>query len=265
MALENTVVINLDKDYKRLEWMQKQLAGVTFRRFEAITPDTIPQDIRERFPPDGQRLALSPTEQACFASHLAVCLQLLSSSASEDSHWMICEDDIALNPAFLTALISLPWHLAGDIIRLNEYPKAPTLPIEEFGGIYKLIRYSRIPNGAGAYLINKSGARKICAAARQIDVPFDIFLRWTWINKLEVTGVFPPPVSQDEFGQSSIGDPTIRSGRTRSYTLDSYSFLKREYLRLAHNLRLQFKFKGRLPFEILSMKLKKRKRGLTKT
>jgi GR25 family glycosyltransferase involved in LPS biosynthesis len=112
--------------------------------------------------------------------------------------------------------------LGFDIIRLSESPKSPSFMVEECAEPYKVVRYSRIPNLAGAYLVTPGGAKKILNGAYGIDIPFDDFLRRSWIIDLETYGIIPAPV------QHLPSPSSIDPGRRRSR-------MKRRRFRCAHD------------------------------
>ncbi len=87
-------VINLDRDADRLDWMRGQLdqLGLTFRRFPALTPATLPEGTGARFHPEAIR-TLSAGEIGCFASHLRLAEELLSSG---DPCWLNLKDDVEI-------------------------------------------------------------------------------------------------------------------------------------------------------------------------
>ncbi|MAV39637.1 MAG: hypothetical protein CML12_03555 [Puniceicoccaceae bacterium] len=203
MKLIKTYLINLDKDNDRLKWMDKQFKGFPYERFPAITPETIPEKIKAIFPKENP--VLIPTEQACFASHLALYYKILESPKDPESFWLICEDDLEINQNFLKIIEAIPADLCGDIIRLNDFPKTPTVKIAQVDS-FKLIRYGKIPLGTGSYLINQNGAQTIIDCAREIRMPYDSYLRYIGRYTLKTTGIFPPPLIQDVFQTSSISN-----------------------------------------------------------
>jgi GR25 family glycosyltransferase involved in LPS biosynthesis len=226
-------LINLERDRERLRWMEKQFEkiGVSFTRFEAITPETIPSEIMARFT-SRPTPYLKPNEQAVFASHLFLLTQI--AEHGEDGWYVICEDDLEISPAFSDLIQCSEWTNEFDILRLNGIPKAPTITVNQYKN-WKIIRYLRVPNGTGAYAITRTGAQKLLANAWELDMPVDTYMRYSFLHKLNSGGILPPIVKQDVLGSSST-DPEglrLRSPRPK-YAARGYS----SWQRTKHSLQL---------------------------
>ncbi|MBC7769022.1 MAG: glycosyltransferase family 25 protein [Phycisphaerales bacterium] len=213
----SVVVINLDRDTSRLQHMRRQLrrARLPFLRFSAIDGAALPSALRAYFDPDCR--ALSAGEIGCYASHLAICREIVAGALQAPT--LVLEDDVEL-PASIAQLLqrlcaALPpdW----DIVRLSYPSKRAALGVATLGGGFELVRYSQIPVSTGAYLLSRSGALKFLAPGRR-NVPIDHDLRRVWAWNLKTYGVAPPPVSADTLGTSSIDAmaPGVRSDGARS-------------------------------------------------
>jgi glycosyl transferase family 25 len=213
--------INLDRDTERRARMEAEFEkhGLSFQRLPAFLADAIPENYRNRFVPPSESV-LFPPERGCFASHL--CALDHVGRAAADEIFLICEDDVTFSEDFSKVLSHDLTKLRFDIIRLSESPKSPSFMIEQCAEPYKVVRYSRIPNLTGAYLVTSKGARKILARAYGLDIPYDDFLRRSWIADLETYGIIPAPVHHLP-GPSSI-DPGRQRGR-----------MKRRRYRCAHD------------------------------
>lgn len=181
-------------------------AKLSFQRFAAIDGNALPGDLRALFLSDTGvpfEPALTPGEIGCYASHLSVHKLLL---ADERNDWaLVLEDDVSLAPNLLAtidaALAKLPkW----DIIRLSNATKSVALPVASLPNGREIARYWTVPNGAGAYLISRSGAEKFLKHHGERTLPIDEDLRRPWRSGLDTYGILPPPVEPDVFGMSRI-------------------------------------------------------------
>ncbi|MBV9222171.1 MAG: glycosyltransferase family 25 protein [Methylobacteriaceae bacterium] len=200
-------LINLDSSADRLRHMQSELDRVdlSFERVPGILASALPASLREYFC-DGAGAIVAPLklgEVGCFAAHLSVHRRL--AEANEDGlAALILEDDAKL-PDNLTDILSsllrtLPpqW----DVVRLSNPPKRAYVPIARVDGQHQLVRYSKIPNFATAYLLSASGARKLVRPGLRVHA-FDEYLRRPWLNGLDTFGVVPAPITENVF-QSTI-------------------------------------------------------------
>lgn len=201
-------VINLDKDRDRLAWVTREAkrAGISLERFAGVDGHKLDQGIRSQFFADGSEAhepALTAGEIGCYASHLCVLEKLLADE--REAYALVLEDDIHiaedLVPTIESARRLLPhW----DIIRLSNATKSVVLPVASLPNNREVVRYWTVPNGAGAYLISRSGAEKFLKAYSTRTMPIDEDLRRPWRNGLDTYGILPPPVKPDVLGESSI-------------------------------------------------------------
>lgn len=207
-------LINLDRDAERLKWMAGQLEslGFPYERFSAFTPATVPDRLAARF----HRRALDvimPADIACFASHLGVAERLLE---SDHPYCLVLEDDVEIECSAdeLQALGETCRDF--DILKLNMWPKGPTLQIDE-AARFRIVRYFQVPQGTGSFFLTRRGAEGLLKRAEQVAIPVDGFLRREAYSTFDIAGVLPPPIPQDRFGPSSLDPENIRAKRPRRY------------------------------------------------
>ncbi|WP_437191636.1 glycosyltransferase family 25 protein [Planctomicrobium sp. SH527] len=233
VAIPKVQLINLDRDHERLRWMEKQFekVGVSFTRFSAITPKTIPPEIAARFT-SNPKPNLKPNERAVLASHICLLTQIAEHGG--DGWYIICEDDLEIDPSFPDLFQCDRWASEFDILRLNGIPKAPTFEVGRFKN-WKLIRYLRVPNGTGAYAITRVGAQKLLASAWDLDMPVDTYMRHAFLHKLNSGGILPPVVTQDVLASSTTDPEGLRVGSPRpKYAARGYSY----WHRMTYSLQL---------------------------
>ena len=211
-------VINLDRDRERLTHMVAQCdrVGLAFERFGAVDGMRLDCALRQQFFDGDQphEPAFSSGEIGCYASHLRIH-RLLESM--DDEYALIFEDDVALAddlvPTIEAAVRAAPdW----DIIRLSNATKSVFKPVAQLGNGRELVRYWTVPNGTGAYVINRTGAIKIADGLGKRTLPIDEDLRRPWRIGLNTYGVLPPPIDQDVCGTSAIR----QMGRVRGRRAD---------------------------------------------
>lgn len=218
-------VLNLDRDRGRLQWMDSQLnrLGLPYERVSALTPETVPDALRRRFL-DRASEALLPSEIACFASHLAIAEEFLTTSEDvcvvlEDDVEIIC-DAIELEALSLSAR-------EFDFLKLSDWPKSPTVLVTAVGG-FLVLRFLRVPLGQGSYFISRAGAKRLLESAWGLATPIDQFVRSEAFLSFDVAGVVPPPIPQDRFGASSL-DPAKRRNKQKAklYSYEDDSIIRK--------------------------------------
>ena len=227
-------VINLDRDHERLDRMASEAkrAGLSFVRFAAIDGNELPVELRAQFFSDtGQphEPALTPGEIGCYASHLSIHELLLSDKNND--YALVLEDDVRLSPDLLATIDAILAVLPKwDIIRLSNATKSVALPVASLPNGREIARYWTVPNGAGAYLISRSGAEKSLKLRGGRTLPIDEDLRRPWRSGLDTYGVLPPPVEPDVFGMSRIasmgrpdGVPARRRFKGAAHRLDRFA------------------------------------------
>jgi glycosyl transferase family 25 len=205
--------INLDRHPDRQRFIEAQLAaaGIKAERFAGVDgSDNVPAHLAGFFPPDS---SLTSSQIGCSASRFEIMRTILERRINAA---LVLEDDARL-PSHLGVILNdvlavLPdgW----DLVRLCRAPKRAFRPLHALSESYRLVRYSRIPVGAAAYLVSQSGARKLLTP-RRCYRPGDVEIAHPWLLDLDVYGVVPPPVSQERSElPSTIGKKRGDIGRS---------------------------------------------------
>ncbi|MEH0073535.1 glycosyltransferase family 25 protein [Pannonibacter sp. Pt2] len=192
-------LINLDRDAKRLAFVDGQLKefGIAYTRFSAFLGTDIPDWLKPLFLDGSGRIAaeLTAGEVGCYASHLAV-MKLI---AEGQRPAVVLEDDIKLYCGFLDyismALASAPNDMEMLKLTLTEVRKS--FVVRDLGSGRHLVKYRKVPLGAGAYLITPLAAQKFLSFKLQRSIPFDQEFRRPWHSPLTVYGLTPPPIEQN--------------------------------------------------------------------
>jgi glycosyl transferase family 25 len=197
--------INLDRDVARRAAIERELQqiGLKAERIAGVDGERVPPNLQPFFFENGVRVSrLSSGEVGCYASHLTA-MQLILDRALE---WaLVIEDDVRLHSR-LTDIVKAAIACAPsdwDFIKLCRYPPLGGKPIAKLAAGRTLVRYCRIPNSTGGYLVSKAGAKKLLARHPKT-IPIDSDMRRPWLSGLEVFGVTPPVTPHDRTLPSSI-------------------------------------------------------------
>ena len=211
-------LINLERDKDRLAHMTAQLAaaGLPFERIPAILGTALPGPLADYLLTGTGEIAskLKQGEVGCYASHLVVHDRI--KDEAPDLAVLVLEDDLRFGSDLASVLGEILGQLPADwdIVRLSNPPKSAYVPIAGMEGPYELVRYSKIPNNTGAYLINPRGAAKFLAGQRPRTRAIDEDLRRPWDFGLKTYGVMPPPIVSNIF-ESTIDRMEDRGLRRR--------------------------------------------------
>lgn len=235
------IVINLPENADRRAHMAAELdvARLPFSISPGARADALPREVWPWFcDADGRVVApMKAGEVGCDAAHLQVHLALARGDVATPA--LVLEDDLRLAADFAdacrAALAAMPadW----DILRLSNAPKRATLTLAQLGGGRALIRYSKVPNSAAAYLLNRSGARKLARPGQRTYV-IDEYLRRPWLAGLNTFGVDPPPASDNVFASSidAISARHLGEGRRKPVSRPRADELMALPHRLAFNI-----------------------------
>jgi glycosyl transferase family 25 len=212
MTVQNftALLINLDRDTTRLVHMQQQLAqaNISFVRQAGLLGDARPDDLKFYvFETSGEpKTVMKRGELGCYASHLRA-LQHVAKGACT----LIMEDDLDLAPDLIAIIAEAMEKMPADwdILRLSSPPRRAFVPAANLQDGRRLIRYSKIPNSAGAYLVTQAGAQKFLQHGVR-GLTFDDDLRRPWFHGMKTFGMVPPPVKAGVL-KSSID--AIEAGR----------------------------------------------------
>ena len=211
--------INLDQHTDRRQFIESQLAAAGFHaeRIAGIDGDKLPEFLLSYFP----HSLLSPGEIGCYASHLLVWRTIVERDLP---HALVLEDDVQIeNDAAelvdeLLRVLPQGW----DYVHMDGRPRSrgfAARPLRELIGKRKLVRFSRIPDGAVAYLISNQGARKLLVPMVRL-APVDTDIRRPWMWGLDLFGVSNPPFRPANFS-STIAARGGHSRRQRKHWLGS--------------------------------------------
>ncbi|KLN60900.1 hypothetical protein WH96_10620 [Kiloniella spongiae] len=145
---------------------------------------------------------MTPNEIGCYLSHFTLFERILN-----EGHEMalIIEDDVNITselPDILNNLktVKTPW----DMIRLATSRDRKFEILEPITEITNLVNLKGNACGAVGYVLNRSGAEKLCNYCKTIIHPIDIAMDRIWENKLQIRAVFPFPIVHDNNVQSDI-------------------------------------------------------------
>ena len=222
-------LINLARDQDRLAHMTAQLAaaGLAFERVPAIEGTALPGRLADYLLTASGAVAskLKRGEVGCYGSHLVIHDRIVAEKLGPAI--LVLEDDLRIGTDLAGLLATLVERLPADwdIVRLSNLPKAAFVPVAGMDGRYELVRYSKIPNNTGAYLINPRGAAKFLAKPKPRIHAIDEDLRRPWDFGLKTYGVMPPPIVSNIFDstidrmddrglQRRLKIPKLLTGRT---------------------------------------------------
>lgn len=173
------LVINLDREKKRLQHMRKEFSalGLAFQRVAAVDAARLSDETIAAYrkgKPNFYELGVG--EVACFLSHRK-CWEIAAESA--ENHTLVCEDDLFLGENAGEVLASGDWMPAdGGIVKV-EASRFKTLvgkvPVAEIAG-HGVFALHRDYAGAGAYIISRDCARELLALTETFCDPADQFL-----------------------------------------------------------------------------------------
>ena len=194
-------LINLSKDTDRLKAISNQLVrlALPFERIEAVYGTQLPEWLRPYFLNAQGEVAseLEPGEVGCYASHLLVLKRI----AENNTPGLVLEDDLEFDaklPEILASTHAFPkdW----DFLRLSGHENhTPKFLVGTLPNGQKVIKYSRVPFGTGAYLVTPQGARKFLSWRTLRTAPVDYDLRRVWNYRLATYGIDPFPIRQNTF------------------------------------------------------------------
>ena len=174
--LPTAFVINLDRDTVRLTHMEAECArvGIPMQRWPAMLGAALPPALASSFAirASGSAWSLSSGEIGCYASHVTIWQALVDGALGDKVFGdvaLVMEDDLRLEDDFVPAIQkTLAVAPSGwDLIRLSNAPRRAFVSVAEISPRYRLVHYTRVPCSCGAYLISRSGAKKLLACVRE--------------------------------------------------------------------------------------------------
>lgn len=221
----STVVINLDRDPDRLDYMRQQLSreDVSFERFPAILGAAMPTHLRGYFTPEEDGTGfLSNGELGCYASHLGVYEAIADGRIPSPA--LVLEDDVKIPENFrdLMNRIIRAAPADWDFIRLSSPVKRAYFTIADLTAPYALVRYSISPGSNGAILVSQAGAKKFTDRRDLRNAPIDQDNRQLWRFNMNLYGVAPEPIRGNSLETSTIdalGQTRVREDKARQVDL----------------------------------------------
>ena len=252
-------VLNLDRDQDRRAWMEVELGriGLPFERLpgvlgRAVPPDIVPYLAAAMADPNAP---LKPGEIGCWASHLTALQKVVERQLPCA---LILEDDVECGPTLMPALAALDRLPQGwGMVRLAWTSKRHVVPVLDLARGVALVKFSRLPLGAAAYLISHQGAVNVLKSAALGREPIDLAWRSWWSYGLETYGVSPAPIRQNIFDQSSI--ESLGERGTFVHNRHTPAAFMRNRLNRLHGWAAQMRFLGPMAWTESAV------RNLTKT
>jgi glycosyl transferase family 25 len=238
-----TYLINLARRPDRLRAMTAQLSAldIAFQVVNAVDARNMPDEVTNRnFASDGPLGPLPKGDKCCTLSHMRAWSMFLSSG---DSHGLILEDDVALDPGAAALMQDAAW----------VPPSVGLLKIEHFGPDNQRVLLDELietengrqigrllsrHTGAAAYILSRETARLLLSWPELWSLPVDHMLFNP--NNSPLTGALRPYQLTPAIARQSeaVGGKTdIEEWRTDLRTFGA-GYLKRELVRAYYELRL---------------------------
>lgn len=207
------IVISLPDAIERREKMQAQMErlGLSFRFFDAYTPETIPEDLRPQFfdekgEPHGN--ILLPGEIGCYASHLGV-MKLLACGAVEEP-LLVLEDDTIISNDSLEKIAQIAKYMMHhrnliDYVHLHHSPLSCPQEILQVGKNVKIHKPFYPSVTTLGYLASKKMAQKFLNWKKKRILPVDVDMRFLALTDLQYWEALEPLVFQGD--TDSLIDP----------------------------------------------------------
>jgi glycosyl transferase family 25 len=174
--------------------------GLSFQRVKAVEGLDLPPDLAGYFTHHNRKgePIIESGAVGCYASHLRVYQAIIASDAE---YALVLEDDCILPPDISDVLDAvLAATPAGwDFIQLGRPPRHAVKSLASLSGGAALVRYSRVPPGASAYLVSRNGAHKLLDPSIERVWAIDTDTRRPWLFGLDVYGVVPSPVEHRSY------------------------------------------------------------------
>jgi glycosyl transferase family 25 len=192
-------LINMDGATDRLDAMVQKLADrdLEFTRVPGVNGRAISFPIKE-FSELSYKLLhgrrTTPAEVGCYLSHVECARRLLAGHADLA---LILEDDVSFEPDFLDSLDCAAMHPTDwDILRLTTVNRGRKFRFRELENGRALALALTREKGAGAYVINREGARWIVNRLIPMRLAYDIAFDLEYLDGLKAAFVDPQPASQ---------------------------------------------------------------------
>lgn len=133
-------------------------------------------------------------EVACYLSHLKAIQAFLSTN---EEHALICEDDIFVHPGLDNIIAAaLQESSSWNILRLTGLYPGKAIPLKKITKDYSLsLQLGRL-KGAGAYILDRKGAKAFIKHLLPMWLPWDHAFDREWFFGLKALALTPFPISQ---------------------------------------------------------------------
>jgi glycosyl transferase family 25 len=248
-------LINLARRPDRLLKMSRQLSdlGLSAQFVAAVDAKHMPDAVADKsFAADGPLGPIPKGDKCCTLSHMRAWSMFLSTG---DSHGLILEDDVALEPDAVAMLRDAAWIPAGiGLVKIEHYgPENQRVLLDDLvdtGHGRQLGRLRSRHTGAAAYILSREVAGLLLTYAERWTLPVDHMLfnpnNSPLAARLSPYQLTPAVARQSE----EIGGRTDIDEWRAGLRDFSWRFVKREMVRAYYDLRL-------LPSQIASVAWRK--------
>lgn len=245
-------VLNLTRAKERWEFMLPQVKAlnIPYEKISAVDGKKLSDKLKKEIVDEVSFSYFFKTlpeagSIGCSLSHEKAWRKFLE---SDDEFALILEDDVSFDPRALSEIVAsaIKNHTLWDIIglELNHYghpQKIEKLLPEKF-----LVLYMTNVKHSGAYLINRSAAKKLLERFYPIKMPLDHYFTRSWEFGLRFCGVEPRLVEQT-FGDSQIKcDDSEKIGNAKVLTISVLYNIYTAFMQTVYNFLLYLSNKRRL-------------------
>ncbi|HXC54510.1 MAG TPA: glycosyltransferase family 25 protein [Rhizomicrobium sp.] len=244
-------LINLTRRADRRRNMTAQLSNleIPLQLVTAVDARHMPDAVADRsFAADGPLGPIPKGDKCCTLSHMRAWSMFLSSG---DSHGLILEDDVAIDPKAAALLRDESWIPRGiGLLKIEHYgPESQRVLLDgliDTGGGRQIGRLLSRHTGAGAYILSRETAQLLLTWSELWTLPVDHMLfnpnNSPLAERLRPYQLTPAVARQSE----AIGGRTDIDEWRAGLRDFSWRFVRREMVRAYYELRL-------LPSQIASL------------
>lgn len=229
-------VLNLDRSKDRWDSLQRhaQEFGIELCRIAAIDGKLLQPEEKQFFDEAGfQRhhgKTVLPAEIGCYLSHLKA-LEMIANG--QDYAGVIIEDDIRFSDEFVPVVEAAVALQGWDVFKLIHNRLVGFRPAAQLTADVEIGRTCHGPLGnAGAYIVTKSGAKRLLQALQPMHLPYDVALERGWagsyafftaskavVSNANETG---STISTDRHSYARAKLPLYRRGSTLLFRVSDY-------------------------------------------